>query len=491
MKDAYAAKPLTRLGKSDHDLIMLTPNYKPLVQRQKPRVLQMDQWTPQAISALQGSLECTDWDVFIDNADGLNELTDTVTEYIKFCKESVVPVKEIKIYPNNKPWITKDIKDLLNKKNEAFGKRDRESLKCIQKKLDKSICSSKQKYKRKIEDHFKENNMKDVWNGMRLMSGFNTGCSKSKQLPDNSVEYANDLNNFYNRFDKHDFSVEHSGIRNSLFNRPINNMLKITEAEVCREFSKKDPSKAAGPDGLSPKILKLCSSQLAYVFACIFNTSFKTKSVPAIWKKSCIVPVPKKPVINVMNDLRPVALTPEPMKTCERFVLKFLKSLVTDYLDPLQFAYSAGRSCEDAILFVLDKIYSNLENAKNGNSVRIMFFDFSSAFNTIQPHILIDKMLGMNNVPSWLISWIFDYLTQRSQFVRLSEDIKSSIVVSNTGCPQGTVLAPFIFTLFTADIRSLYPSCPLVKFADDTAMLGLIKMDNSNLYEKQIQTFVE
>ena len=116
---------------------------------------------------------------------------------------------------------------------------------------------------------------------------------------------------------------------------------------------------------------------------------------------------------------------------------------------------------------------------------------FSSAFYTIQPHILIDKMLGMNNVPSWLISWIFDYLTQRSQFVRLSEDIKSSIVVSNTGCPQGTVLAPFIFTLFTADIRSLYPSCPLVKFADDTAMLGLIKMDNSNLYEKQVQTFVE
>ena len=87
-----------------------------------------------------------------------------------------------------------------------------------------------------------------------------------------------------------------------------------------------------------------------------------------------------------MNDLRPVALTSAVMKVCERVVLCKLEKLVKDYLDPLQFAYRKNRSADDAVLYSLENIYMHL---KKVSIVRLMFFDFSNAFNTIQPHLLV------------------------------------------------------------------------------------------------------
>ena len=65
---------------------------------------------------------------------------------------------------------------------------------------------------------------------------------------------------------------------------------------------------------------------------------------------------------------------------CEGVVPRKLDSSVKDYIDPLQFTYRRNRSTDDAVLYVLENIYSHLE--KGGSSVRLMFFDFSSAFNT-------------------------------------------------------------------------------------------------------------
>ena len=209
-------------------------------------------------------------------------------------------------------------------------------------------------------------------------------------------------------------------------------------------FQHVNPNKATGPDNITPRVLKACAEQLAYIFCIIFNACFSTNTVPTTWKTACTVPIPKRPVISSMNDLRPVALTSAVMKVCERAVL-CMKKLVKDYIDPLQFAYRKNRSTNDAILYSLEDIYSHLE--KTGNTVRLIFFDFSRAFNTIQPDLLVKKLLNMK-LPSSVISWIFDYLTSRLQYVRLNGLLLSAIS-TNTGAPQGTVLGPFLFALYT------------------------------------------
>ena len=222
----------------------------------------------------------------------------------------------------------------------------------------------------------------------KLMSGYSKSSGSKNYLPDTSLEYANKLNEFYNRFDKHDFSEEICDLRTTLeikTKSESESVLQVSEHEVCNEFLRLGSAKSAGPDNVTPRLLKLCAKQLAKVFTIIFNLSFKTQLIPDIWKRSCIIPVPKKPVISCMNDLRPVALTSIPMKICERLFKKWLSAFVEDYIDPFQFAYRSKRSCTDAILVMLEKLYHHTDRAREGNSVRIMFFDFSSAFNTIQP----------------------------------------------------------------------------------------------------------
>ena len=135
-----------------------------------------------------------------------------------------------------------------------------------------------------------------------------------------------------------------------------------------------------------------------------------------------------------MNDFRQIALTSVPMKVCERLVLNDLKLKVAPHLDPMQFAYQKDRNTDDAILILLELLYSHLERTRFGNSARVMFFDFSSAFNTIQPHLLVNKLLDIN-VPCGLIRWTLEYLTNRSQYVKIVQFSFSNVIFSSTGAP--------------------------------------------------------
>ncbi|KAM6968572.1 uncharacterized protein LKV04_017422 [Tautogolabrus adspersus] len=102
------------------------------------------------------------------------------------------------------------------------------------------------------------------------------------------------------------------------------------------------------------------------------------------------------------------------MEVLERLVLTHLRPKVKPSLDPLQFAYQPHLGVDHAIIYLLQR--AHLE--RNGCTVRITFFDFSSAFNTFQPQQLEEK-LQMMGVDLPITSWITDYLTDRPQFVRL------------------------------------------------------------------------
>jgi len=102
-------------------------------------------------------------------------------------------------------------------------------------------------------------------------------------------------------------------------------------------------------------------------------------------------------------------------------VMKTLEQLLPQHLRPqvrhaLQFAYQEKAGVQDAIQYLLHKVHSHLD--RGSSTVRIMFFDFSSAFNNIQPILLTDKLSGIG-VDAHLVSWFVDYLIEKPQFVRL------------------------------------------------------------------------
>ncbi|KAK3561861.1 hypothetical protein QTP86_017474, partial [Hemibagrus guttatus] len=254
--------------------------------------------------------------------------------------------------------------------------------------------------------------------------------------------------------------------------------LTIKEEEVNRLFKRLNTHKATGPDSPSPSLLKHCANQLSPVFTDIFNTSLETCHVPACFKTSAIVPVPKKTKITGLNDYRPVALTSVVMKSFERLVLSYLKDITDPLLDPLQFAYRANRCVDDAVNMALHFILQHLDSP--GSYARILFVDFSSAFNMIVPALLRDKLFQLN-VPDSMCSWITEFLTDRRQFVRLGTDV-SDLQHISTGSPQGCVLSSLLFSLYTNSCTSGHQSVKLLKFADDTILIGLISDGDESAY---------
>ena len=103
-----------------------------------------------------------------------------------------------------------------------------------------------------------------------------------------------------------------------------------------------------------------------------------------------------------------------------------------------------------------------------------MFVDFSSAFNTIQPHLLVQKLLHRFQLDSCIAGWILDYLTNRSQRVRVN-DHHVGLSFTSTGSPRGCVLSPLLSILYTEDCHSATDSRYVVKFADDTVIVSLLE----------------
>ena len=101
-------------------MIHLTPRYKPVLKLSKPEIKSIHIWSDEAVESLQSCLEQTDWNVFINNCPDIEQLTDTVNSYIMFREDLIIPRRTIKVFKNNKPWMTKEIKESMLNKKIAF-----------------------------------------------------------------------------------------------------------------------------------------------------------------------------------------------------------------------------------------------------------------------------------------------------------------------------------------------------------------------------------
>ncbi|KAI4890554.1 hypothetical protein NFI96_006207, partial [Prochilodus magdalenae] len=110
----------------------------------------------------------------------------------------------------------------------------------------------------------------------------------------------------------------------------------FTADQVRRQLRRLHPRKAAGPDKVCPRMLKACAAQLGEPLQHVFNLSLRLGRVPATWKTTCLIPVPKKAHPKELNDYRPVALTSHVMKTMERLLLNHLRPQVHHAENPLR-----------------------------------------------------------------------------------------------------------------------------------------------------------
>ncbi len=120
---------------------------------------------------------------------------------------------------------------------------------------------------------------------------------------------------------------------------------------------------------------------------------------------------------------------------------------------------------------------------------RLLLIDFSSAFNTLLPRLLISKPIELKGNP-FCIKWFYSFLTNCTQQVRVN-NCYSEMKITNKGAPQGCVSSPILFTLYTNECVSGKDNIFFITFSDDTAILSLLHRNTTCLqYFSEVDRFV-
>ena len=124
------------------------------------------------------------------------------------------PQSQLEFFPNNKPWVTKELKIYPNKKKFAFVRGNKAEVRELDEEFRRKAKLAKLAYKDKVEEKLKVGNAKDAWRELNTMMGRKNNQQTVKGS--NPRGFANELNRFYAKFDVTDFSSERDNICRSL-----------------------------------------------------------------------------------------------------------------------------------------------------------------------------------------------------------------------------------------------------------------------------------
>ena len=199
------------------------------------------------------------------------------------------------------------------------------------------------------------------------------------------------------------------------------------------------------------------------------NCSISRSVVFFPWKIGRLAPVFKKDDETDCGNYRPVPLLSVPSKTLEAEVND--RSVQHVFMDnqPLtdkQWTYRRGYSTE-LLLTHLTEIWRMAVDSDN--IVAVAFVDFKMAFDSVSHEILLRKLERNFGITGGLLGWIKTYLNERMQFTVLNRVTSDQLPVT-AGIPQGSVLNPTLFTIFSNDLPSAVRSGSLFMYADDTSI---------------------
>ena len=230
-------------------------------------------------------------------------------------------------------------------------------------------------------------------------------------------------------------------------------------------------SKAAGTDELPAKILRECAAELAPSLTQLYNLALSSGRLPQTWKTANISPVFKKGDREQCNNYRPISLLCIVSKVFERCFLNKVYPLVSDQISKAQHGFLPGRCTTTQLLSVYSDVNRSLDN---GFQTDMIFLDFSKAFDSV-PHRLLSHKLKSFGFSGNILNLLSDYLSHRFQRVVIDGQVSDWLPVSS-GVPQGSILGPFLFLLYTNDISvNLSPDSVISLYADDAKIYRKIR----------------
>ena len=248
--------------------------------------------------------------------------------------------------------------------------------------------------------------------------------------------------------------------------------LLCTEEEVLLLLGSLDVSKSNGRDGISARMLKSTSHSIAPAITKLFNMSIASGKLPKDWKSSLVVPIPKKGDHSDPSNYRPISLLPVLSKVLERHMSNLLYDHLLEHapISTKQWGFLPGRSTTDAVLSATHDWHQTLDS---GSEVCAIFFDLQKAFDSVPHRSLIAKLRQLN-INKFLLKWIVDYLTDRTQCIGVEGATSPSQPVLS-GVPQGSVLGPLLFIIYIDGLTNALSNSSMSLYADDLLLYRTIQ----------------
>lgn len=404
-----------------------------------------------------------------------------LNEKIDFFKTVVVnlfnahsPVKTVRLTKKKMPWITDNIK-LMQRLRDKAKARFRRTKSIVHwnyyKQLRNFTTVAIRNEKRAYFEYLRrERNSRCLW---RELSRLHVTRARGRNIPPDlsNVDLINDA--FVNcvpsvvddpvvladrqRDIDHYLDSTYNGI-GSIFS------FSLIDSHTVLRYILSIRSVAVGIDGISINMLKLILPYALPYITHIINCCLEMNIYPQAWRSAIVLPLPKVSSPTRYDEIRPISILPALSKVLERAMYDQFSAHLTRFgiVPSCQSGFRSGHSCETALLRLTDDILCATDQGKLTAAVLL---DYSKAFDAVH-HPMLLSVLHFMGCSRSAIDMFGSFLSDRSQCVRMAGRCSTSIPV-HRGVPQGSILGPLLFSIYTCRLPCVVEHCQLQMYADD------------------------
>lgn len=453
---------------ADHRLVFCKLDIS--VNKQKQKIITYRDFSNFNHDNFLHDLQALPWHNLISELN-INQKVDIFNRFIVATFDIHAPLKTVRVSKPKAPWLTPNLKLLMKERERALQKykvskllADWENYKQIRNFTLSQVRSEKRAYLNFI---YQNNNYKKTWDALDSFNIRNK--NKFSDLP-SELSDPNDINDFFsNILQQNNNNCDESTMyyNTNLYNNDLNFNFRLATVEEIHDNLFAIKSNAYGIDNISVNMLKYCSPFVDCYITHLINYSIETSTFPDLWKVAVGSPLAKISNPRDFSDLRIISILPCMSKILEKTLFNQIYEYVNKnkILPSCQTGFRKHYNTSMCLAQVIDDIIA----AYDKKSVTVLvLLDFSKAFDTIN-HKLICAKLKFYGFCETSVSLMKSYLLNRKQKIKCNNNFSPYCNI-NSGVPQGSILGPLLFILYTADILMSINYCKVQAYADDSQL---------------------